>query len=185
MFLELLASCLLQIIGHHNSFCSIPLYPHPIIPPANMDTLLIFREVSDDALTRIKKSFSTVHYFPNPTPEQVDDAKLKDVDAIFMNWSGLPDDVVPSFKKTPKLKFLQLPSAGSERAVKAKAFQEQVEKGKQGEYEIKLCNASGIHVTSIPQWCIGQTISLLHQTQKMIVYAHVRLVPDDGIRVKH
>lgn len=142
-----------------------------------MDTLLILRPTSDDALSRIKQSFSTVHYHPEPTPEEVTDEKLKEVDAIFINWSGLPDNIVPSFSKTPKLKFLQLPSAGSERAVKAKAFEEQVEKGKQGDYEVKLCNSSGIHVTSIPPWCVGMAIALLHQTQKMIRYGTVSPKP--------
>jgi lactate dehydrogenase-like 2-hydroxyacid dehydrogenase len=144
-----------------------------------MDTILVFRTVTDDALDKLKKTFSTVHYLPDPKSEQVDDEMLKNTDAIFINWSGLPDDIVPSFSKTPRLKLIQMPSAGSERAVKAKAFQEQVQSGLQGEQEVKLCNASGIHVTSIPQWCICQAISLLHQTQKMIVYAHVSWSPGD------
>jgi len=142
-----------------------------------MDTILVFRTVADDALDKLKKTFSTVHYLPDPKPEQVNDDMLKNADAIFINWSGLPDDIVPSFSKTPRLKLIQMPSAGSERAVKAKALQEQVQKGLQGEQEVKLCNASGIHVTSIPQWCICQAISLLHQTQKMIIYAHVSCSP--------
>ena len=142
-----------------------------------MDTILVFRTVTDDALDKLKRTFPTVHYLPDPKPEQVDDEMLKNADAIFINWSGLPDDIVPTFSRTPRLKLIQMPSAGSERAVKAKAFQEQVQNGFQGEQEVKLCNASGIHVTSIPQWCICQAISLLHQTQKMIVYAHVSCSP--------
>jgi phosphoglycerate dehydrogenase-like enzyme len=139
---------------------------------SSMDTALVLKQVSDSSLDTIKKAFKTVHYFPSST-EKLTDEILSKVQVIFSTYAGPPSDIIPSFEKTPELQFVQIPSAGADKAGQASAFKKQSESSKD-EQRVKLCNSSGIHVTSIPQWTVAMTINLLHQIQKAIIHGHTQ-----------
>lgn len=41
---------------------------------------------------------------------------------------------------------------------------------------VALTNASGIHVRSISQWCLGTLLTVYHKLDKQIIHSKVRLV---------
>lgn len=150
-------------------------------------TALILRALSEKQLSHAREVFQDVHYYPPKSDKsKLSDSILQSIDSILLDWEGLPaNGPIPSFSKVPRVKLVQLPSAGAERLIKDPAFQELIKQKQAGEKrDLVLANASGIHVTSIAPWCVGQTINLLHQMQKMIVRGHVSLVLAVGGRDK-
>lgn len=130
----------------------------------NLQTLVVTPRLSDQALSKLRSLFKTVHYHPdNNVPSQA----LSEVDVFFSTNRGIPVD---SFSKTPRLRHIQLVSAGAEKAIASPAFQEAIEHGNE---RVTLSSSSGIHVVSIPPYIIATTLALYHRLPKQILVARV------------
>ncbi|WWC66023.1 uncharacterized protein I303_108645 [Kwoniella dejecticola CBS 10117] len=94
-------------------------------------------------------------------------ADMKEIDVFFTKGSGLPEPI-ESLDQLPKLKHIQLASAGSDAMQRTKPIVAHSE-GKTKNKDITLSTASGTHVLSIPPYAVGMTIALLHQWKGMIL----------------
>lgn len=74
---------------------------------------------------------------------------------------------IRSFADVPKLRHIQLVSAGADKAVKQEIMRE-IHGLRESGREITLGSASGIHVLSIPPWVVGQAVALWQQFPKML-----------------
>lgn len=68
-------------------------------------TLILNWPVSDEALAKLRDTFTTVHYHPEG---DVPDQAKKEGDVWFSRWAGLPNDL--KLEEVPKLRLLQLTS---------------------------------------------------------------------------
>lgn len=139
---------------------------------SKLSTALVTLTLSDKALSGLRSTFSTVHYHPSsvalPGPEV-----LKEVEILF----GPPNRLkLDSFDQVPKLKYIQLGSAGADGPLSTPVLKDWVSKqdgGGGGEREIRMMTASGTHVLSIPPWAVGCVIMLYHQLPRMLAIAKV------------
>ncbi|THG98136.1 hypothetical protein EW026_g3993 [Hermanssonia centrifuga] len=107
---------------------------------------------------RLEPFFSTIYHYGdyNEAPK---DAELADADVIY----GFPPASLASTSQVPKLQFIQLASAGSERVLGSPLWKEEESKN------IKLATAAGVHTGPIPQYFIGTTLALYHKFQEQIL----------------
>jgi len=130
-------------------------------------TALVLLKLSEKSLSTLRSTFSTVHYHP-PSSSDPSTTTLKEVDIIF----GPPRQLsVQSFKELPKLRYIQLGSAGADAAIST------LQGWGEGGGHVKMMTASGTHVLSIPPWAVGCVIMLYHQIPRMLGIARVRLLP--------
>ncbi|WVQ95895.1 hypothetical protein IAU59_002994 [Kwoniella sp. CBS 9459] len=127
--------------------------------------------LSSEAEEKLKSSFKGFHYHPNKpdSPAKFTKEELSEIEFFFSTGRGLP---VSSLDELPKLKHIQLASAGSDGAQRSNAiaaYKAKVEKGE--EEQISLSTASGTHVLSIPNYAVAMVISLYHQLPRMITRA--------------
>lgn len=142
---------------------------------SELSTALVTLTLSDKALSGLRSAFSTVHYHPSsvalPTPEI-----LKEVEILF----GPPNRLkLDSFDQVPKLKYIQLGSAGADGPLSTPVLKDWVSKkdNNDGGREIKMMTASGTHVLSIPPWAVGCVIMLYHQLPRMLAIGKVSVIP--------
>lgn len=128
-------------------------------------TALVLLKLSETSLSTLRSTFNTVHYHP-PSSTSPSSSILNEVDIIFGPPGKAP---VKSFNELPKLRYIQLGSAGADAAISA------LQKwGGKGDH-VKMMTASGTHVLSIPPWAVGCVIMLYHQIPRMLGIARVRL----------
>jgi len=129
-------------------------------------TALVLLKLSEKSLSTLRSTFPTVHYHP-PSSSNPSTTTLKEVDIIF----GPPRQLsVQSFKQLPKLRYIQLGSAGADAAIST------LQGWGEGGGHVKMMTASGTHVLSIPPWAVGCVIMLYHQIPRMLGIARVRLL---------
>lgn len=74
----------------------------------HLDTLIVTVSLSPESLTKVKKNFKTVHYYPDPNTPVPDEALAK-ADIWYSNWQAFPA-VVKKAEQVPELKVMQLSS---------------------------------------------------------------------------
>ena len=101
--------------------------------------------------TRLSSYFTSITHVPlGGTPT---DAQLAEADVIF----GLPRATyIRSIHQVPKLRFIQLGSAGSDGIIGSPMWEEQ-ESEREQENWVKLASCSGVHVGAIGQVCKDRT----------------------------
>lgn len=139
-------------------------------------TALVTLTLSDKALHALRSTFPTVHYHPagsSPPPASV----LKEVEILFGPPTRLSD--VKTFDELPKLKYVQLGSAGADGPLATPVLKDWVKRDESGRggREVKMMTASGTHVLSIPPWAVGCVIMLYHQIPRMLEIAKVGHLP--------
>ena len=131
-------------------------------------TALVLLKLSEKSLATVRSTFNTVHYHP-PSSSAPSSSILQDVDIIFGPPKQLP---IKSFTQLPKLRYIQLGSAGADAAISTlQGWGE----GQGSGGDVKMMTASGTHVLSIPPWAVGCVIMLYHQIPRMLGIARVRL----------
>lgn len=129
-------------------------------------TALVLLKLSEKSLSTLRSTFPTVHYHP-PSSSNPSTTTLNEVDIIF----GPPRQLsVQSFKELPKLRYIQLGSAGADAAIST------LQGWGEGGGHVKMMTASGTHVLSIPPWAVGCVIMLYHQIPRMLGIARVCLL---------
>lgn len=76
--------------------------------------LLITFDIPPACLAKLKQTFHTVHYFPDPAETPPPKEVLREVDVWFLSflrWVGVPEDV--RLEDTPNLRLIQLTSGMS------------------------------------------------------------------------
>ena len=112
--------------------------------------LVIGVPLSAKARGRLSEHFSTITHIPsNSAP--VSDELYAEADVIY----GFPVNKIPLAAHVPKLKFVQLTSAGSE-LILASPFAKDPESKR-----IPILSASGVHTTAIPQVSTSSEITVV------------------------
>ncbi|WRT66829.1 uncharacterized protein IL334_003792 [Kwoniella shivajii] len=119
----------------------------------SLSNLIITCPLSPDKLAEVKTHFKSVHHYPPTSKEKVPKELASKADVWYTNYLGIPDYL--NFDDIPSTKLVQLTSAGANLALKSPALNSE-----QARKQISISSASGIHVLSIPQWILSQTISL-------------------------
>ena len=112
--------------------------------------LVIGVPLSAKAHERLSEHFSTITHIPNnsaPVSEQL----YAEADVIY----GFPVNKIPAVAQVPKLKFVQLTSAGSE-LILASHFAKDPESKR-----VPILSASGVHTTAIPQVSTALEITVI------------------------
>lgn len=103
-----------------------------------LETLTVTIEISSSTLQKLQKAFKTVHYYPEThTPNPIPAEALLETEILFTRYLGIPA-YVKEFSQVPKLRYVQLSSAGANRALEA-----EVMKSEEAKRQIKICGASG------------------------------------------
>ncbi|EIN04029.1 hypothetical protein PUNSTDRAFT_108873 [Punctularia strigosozonata HHB-11173 SS5] len=129
-----------------------------------LDTLLATSLLTPDHRERLRPYFREIVYLPGIGKELPDDV-LRRVDVVY----GLLPPSVDRPELVPRLKLVQLTSAGADRALENPLWKSI---GKEGG-EVVLTTAAGVHVGPIPQWFIATTLSLYHKLHEQILITHV------------
>ncbi|WRT69848.1 uncharacterized protein IL334_006839 [Kwoniella shivajii] len=131
--------------------------------------------LESSTIEKLKSNFQKVIYHPKSSNERFTSDELNEIDIFFTPGSGLPQDIT-SLDQLPKLKHVQLASAGSDSMQKTKPIKSYMDSLDQDKDEkkdkISLSTASGTHVLSIPPYAVGMTIALLHQWPRLIIAGH-------------
>jgi phosphoglycerate dehydrogenase-like enzyme len=127
------------------------------------DTILVLWPLTDDVLARLRKTFRTVIYQPDGEP--LPDETLQTVEVALMMMP--PKGLLDSFSQTPKLKWIQVASAGTDR-IRLTPFM------KSAPSDMAVTTASGAHVGVIPPWVIMTMLSLYHKLQDYVIASKVR-----------
>jgi phosphoglycerate dehydrogenase-like enzyme len=128
-----------------------------------LDTLLVLWHLSEDDVERLRKVFKTVIHHPNfmePVPEDI--LQTVEVALMFMPFKGLTSIAA----QMPKLKWIQLISAGPDRFLSTPPLQD-IPK------DLVISTAAGVHVGVIPPYVIMTMLSLQTQLQKQLLIAKV------------
>ncbi|KAK8870043.1 hypothetical protein IAR55_000613 [Kwoniella newhampshirensis] len=118
----------------------------------HLENLVITCPLSPEKLAEVKTHFKHVHHVP-PGSGVVSKEIAREADVWFSNFLGIPDNLV--YEDVKRTKVVQLTSAGVNKALESPAL-----KSEKARKHIAICSASGIHVLSIPQWIIAQTVNL-------------------------
>ena len=108
----------------------------------SLENLLVLTHripLSDKTRERLRTRFSTVTYIDEGEPT---DEQWASADVIYVGHSA---NKIPSAARIPRVKFVQLPSAGAEHILGSPFGKDSVSK------HIAIISASGVHSTSIPQ----------------------------------
>ncbi|WWD20463.1 hypothetical protein CI109_104939 [Kwoniella shandongensis] len=130
--------------------------------------------LSPESQEKLKSTFSSVIYKPASSKEEFTSDELSKIEIFFTRNTGPPAEV-KSLDQVPKLKHVQLASAGADKAIQHPIMQEhaklQKDQGKDQTGQLTLSTASGTHVLSIPNYAVGMVICLLHQLPRQIIAA--------------
>ncbi|KAK8849834.1 hypothetical protein IAR55_005170 [Kwoniella newhampshirensis] len=127
--------------------------------------------LSSESQEKLKSTFSSFIYKPASSEEDFTSDELSSIELFFTGNTGPP---IKSLNQVPKLKHVQLASAGADKAIQNPAMQDYVKLVKEGggeKRELTLSTASGTHVLSIPNYAVGMVICLLHQLPRQIIAA--------------
>lgn len=135
-------------------------------------TLLCTKAISEPALDKLRKFFKTVHYFVNDEP--ISSEILGSTEILFTGGGKLTKHI-KSLDDLPKLKHIQMGSAGANGVLGSDQMKEYLEsiKGEAEGGRFGLAGASGTHVLSIPNYVVGTIITLYHQLHTQIIVARV------------
>lgn len=132
-----------------------------------LDTLLVTKANSPAALDKMRSTFKTVHYYPDNASIPSDALQTSQ---MLFTGGGKFASSIKSLEDLPKLRHIQMASAGANGILQSAIFQEHLQKGKR---EITLAGASGTHVLSIPNYVVGTIIVLFHQLHTQIIASRV------------
>lgn len=119
----------------------------PSLDPYFANLLVVGWTLTDAHRKRLAPYFSSINHVPDGVPS---DAHLAQADVIY----GLPrGKYLTSLAQVPKLKLIQLGSAGSDFIVSSPMWKEE------GGDKIGLTSASGTHVGPIGQVCAVYSIA--------------------------
>ncbi|WVQ84835.1 hypothetical protein IAT38_006992 [Cryptococcus sp. DSM 104549] len=123
-------------------------------------------------VSKLTSTFTSFIYRPTPAgslSSEFTSSELASADIFFTRNTGVPH---PTLDDLPKLKLVQLCSAGADKAIASPALKGHVEGvGKHEGREVLLATAAGTHVLSIPNYAVGMVILLLHQLPRQIIGA--------------
>ncbi|KAI0686878.1 D-isomer specific 2-hydroxyacid dehydrogenase [Cytidiella melzeri] len=134
----------------------------PTDPNQLSNLLIIGVPFSEAARERLSAHFTTITYIGS-TDTPVTDEQYAKADVIY----GYPINTIQSASHVPRLKFIQLTSAGSELVLASPLLKDPDSK------HLTICSASGVHTTAIPQHFIATTLALFHHLQEQIVTSYV------------
>jgi lactate dehydrogenase-like 2-hydroxyacid dehydrogenase len=137
---------------------------------AQMDTLLVTIRIPDAQLDKMRQAFKSVHYYPDNAP--IPPEALETAEMLFTSGARFASSI-KSLDGLPKLKHIQMGSAGANGILGTAQMKEYLEK--QRAREITLAGASGTHVLSIPNYVVAMIITLYHQLHTQIIVARVSL----------
>ncbi|KAJ9095168.1 hypothetical protein QFC20_006707 [Naganishia adeliensis] len=157
---------------------------------------LITFTVSPSSLDLLNEQFGKVTYIPPSESNRL--ARILEAletAQVFLVTSGdlktLPSDGEALGKVGKELRVVQLGSAGADAALGTDWIQEMVKNGRMAKNEgdwrgrdpsggngdhqrmVALTNASGIHVRSISQWCLGTLLTVYHKLDKQIIHSKI------------
>jgi hypothetical protein len=89
---------------------------------------------------RVEKFFTHIHYYPDMTKADLKVLQQADVLYGFGAWN------VHSFEQIPRVRFIQLASAGADDALKDPMW-----KDEEGRQSVIMSTAAGVHMGPIPQ----------------------------------
>jgi phosphoglycerate dehydrogenase-like enzyme len=143
-----------------------------LVNMTTISTLLCTKAVSPAAVDKMRKAVEHVHYYPDnkPIPSDV----LSSAEVLFTGGGKFASSI-KSLKNLPKLRHIQMASAGANGMIATPQMQEYI-KGKDaqgGGREITLAGASGTHVLSIPNYVVACVIMLYHQLHTQIIASRV------------
>ncbi|KAF7795289.1 hypothetical protein EIP86_006443 [Pleurotus ostreatoroseus] len=141
-----------------------PLLSTPAAKPPSLSTLLVTSiPLSPAHLARLRTLFATVHHHPardTPPPRE----HLAAADVLY----GFPPAALERRAQAPRLRLVQLASAGAERVVASPIWRE--EGGGEGEGgRIALATAAGVHTGVIPQYFICTVLALYSRLQEQLL----------------
>lgn len=138
-------------------------------------TALVTLTLSDKSLSALRSTFGTVHYHPSTSSDRPSPSALDEVEMVFGQPQGLSSIGITSFDQLPRLRYIQLGSAGADGPLASQVMKDWIQKDQaQRRRDIKLMTASGTHVLSIPPWAVGGVIMLYHQIPRILGIARVR-----------
>ena len=141
-------------------------------PTMSKLTLLCTKAIPQTAVEKLKKFFKTVHYLPDDATVSPD--ILSSAEVLFTGGGKLSSQI-KTFDDLPKLKHVQMASAGANGVLGSSQMKEYMEsvKGSDQGGRFGLAGASGTHVLSIPNYVVGTIIALYHQLHTQIIVARV------------
>lgn len=138
-----------------------------------ISTLTVATRIPEAALAKVRAIFETVHYYPDPSKTIPDDV-LQSTDIIFTRGRCLPECIVDLERQLPRLRHLQLLSAGSDKFLTSPAIVNYLKQDEGRQLPFTIGNASGVHAVSIAQYIVGCVLSFTNHLVKQIVIAQVR-----------
>ena len=137
-----------------------------------ISTLLCTKAVSPAAVDKMRKAIDQVHYYPNnqPIPSEV----LSSAEVLFTGGGSFARSI-KSLRDLPKLRHIQMASAGANGMIATPQMQEYLNAKdvRGGGRQITLAGASGTHVLSIPNYVVACVIMLYHQLHTQIIASRV------------
>lgn len=136
-------------------------------------TLLCTKAISPDALIKLQSAGIQVHYFPENKPIPADVLSTSEV--LFTD-GGEFNSSIESLGDLPKLRHIQMASAGANGIIATKQMREYLQRRECAlsvQNGITLAGASGTHVLSIPNYVVACVITLFHQLHTQIITSRV------------
>jgi phosphoglycerate dehydrogenase-like enzyme len=100
-----------------------------MMTPQPIRVLGITQPLCPTSLARLQSAFHTVHYHPSsPLPPDI----LPEIEALFVPITGLPEGIA-SFRSLPRLRHVQLASAGADKLLQHAAIREYATWSRSGE----------------------------------------------------
>ncbi|WVR07904.1 hypothetical protein IAU60_004947 [Kwoniella sp. DSM 27419] len=131
--------------------------------------------ISPAAQTKLRDTFKGFHFYPKANSPSCAESEtfasdeLAEIEVFFTTGRGLPP-VIKNLDQMPKLRHIQLGSAGADKALKSEVISQlKGQAGSEAKGGITLSTASGTHVLSIPPYVVGMVIALYHQLPRMIL----------------
>lgn len=108
--------------------------------PGLQNLLVVGIPFSDEQRKRLEPYFTNITHVQG-RDKTVSDKELAEADVIY----GFPADNARAVSQVPKLQFIQLSSAGSERLLASPLWKDEASR------RIKIASAAGVHTSPIPQ----------------------------------
>ncbi|ORY21036.1 D-isomer specific 2-hydroxyacid dehydrogenase [Naematelia encephala] len=158
---------------------STSLKSSPVMARDAFTTAVITATISKAKVAELEKVFSKVYNIGDGlNPDLViPDHILREADVWYTNWIGIPG--VTSLDQVPNTKAVQLSSAGANKFLDSRLMASE-----EARKRIKVCNASGIHVVSIPQYIVANVINV-YMSMPMQILAARQEARWDGYNMPH
>ncbi|PWN50496.1 hypothetical protein IE53DRAFT_92692 [Violaceomyces palustris] len=127
--------------------------------------------LSEACLARLADLAEVIHCYPgsDDPPKEI----FQEVEAIFLRYRELPSYIQDLSRDAPNLKLIQLSSSGADKVIKS-LYKRGGEDRTTTAEKVPLCNASGLHVVSIPPYIISTVLMVYHRLDEMLINARVK-----------